>query len=180
MAVVLKPEISALDQLTIEAAVLVPVLRALRAELGEERANELVLTALRNRRRDALHQIAAQVPGSPKQKWQGLYGAFQARLGTDVDYELVDGEDVEEVEPERIFEMLTEDRESIDFNVTGCRFADFFRAIGEPELGAVLVCEGDHHAAEIGIPEVELTITQTRMMGADCCDFRFRFETDAG
>ena len=34
-------------------------------------------------------------------------------------------------------EMLRHDRQALEFDVTHCRFAGFFRAIGEPELGAL-------------------------------------------
>ena len=57
---------------------------------------------------------------------------------------------------------------------------DFFRQLGEPELGAVLLCESDLHVAEVGSPEVELTRTQTIMQGAGYCDFRYRLKKAAG
>ena len=31
--------------------------------------------------------------------------------------------------------------------MTSCRFAEFFRALGEPELGALLICEADDDIA---------------------------------
>ena len=42
MDITINPEISLLDQVKMQAQVLVPVLRALRAELGKERADRLV------------------------------------------------------------------------------------------------------------------------------------------
>ena len=65
----------------------------------------------------------------------------------------------------------------MEFDITGCRYADFFRALGEPELGAVLLCEADDHMAEVGGPEVEFTRTQTIMKGAEYRDFRYRMKT---
>ena len=64
-----------------------------------------------------------------------------------------------------------------EFNITGCRYADFFRELGEPELGALLLCDMDLHFIEqVGAPDVELTRTQTIMKGASYCDFRFKLK----
>ena len=44
-------------------------------------------------------------------------------------------------------EMLRHDKEALEFDITHCRFAEFFRALGEPELGALLICETDFDIA---------------------------------
>jgi len=160
MEITINQQISFLDQAKIQAQVLVPSLKALRAELGEERANTLVTTALRNWLRDMILQAGALIPGSPKEKWEALNAASLPRIGRDVD-----------------FQMLKQEPETMEINITGCRYADIFRAIGEPELGNVLLCEGDVHIAEVGSPEVEFTRTQTIMKGAKYCDFRYRMKT---
>jgi hypothetical protein len=73
------------------------------------------------------------------------------------------------------FETLRQTPEHFDFNITGCRYADFFRQLGEPELGALLLCESDFHVTElIGSPDVKLERTQTIMKAAKYCDFRWR------
>ena len=83
-----------------------------------------------------------------------------ARIGTDIETQML------RVEPD-----------AMDFNVLGCRYADFFRELGEPELGAVLLCEGDHHIVDAVGPDVQLTRTQTIMKGASYCDFRYRMKS---
>lgn len=72
--------------------------------------------------------------------------------------------------------MLRQEPDAIEFNVTGCRYADLFRQLNEPELGAILLCETDFHRAELGSPEVELHRSQTIMEGARTCDFRYRMK----
>jgi len=160
MEITTNPEISLLDQAKIQAEVLVPLIKTLRAELGEERANKLVTAALREWSRNMFLRIGASIPGSPREKWQALNAAAMPRIGTDVDVD-----------------MLKLDADAMEFNVTGCRYAEFFRALGEPELGAVLLCEADNHLVEVGSPEVELTRTQTIMQGGAYCDFRYRMKT---
>ena len=50
-----------------------------------------------------------------------------------------------------------------------------FRALGEPELGALLICETDHDIIAASGGEVSLRRDQTLMQGAPSCTFRYRF-----
>jgi hypothetical protein len=59
-------------------------------------------------------------------------------------------------------------------NIAGCAFADYFRAIGEPEIGALMTCGVDFAAEGRIRPDWEFKRSQTRMQGADFCDFRWR------
>ena len=45
----------------------------------------------------------------------------------------------ENTEKDVTVQMHRQDKEALEFDVTQCRFAEFFRALGEPELGALLV-----------------------------------------
>src|SRR5262245_14017330 len=60
-----------------------------------------------------------------------------------------------------------------DLNVTGCRYAEFYKEIGAPELGFLLVCTADFAMAEGFGSGVQLTRTRTIMQGASYCDFRY-------
>ena len=71
-------------------------------------------------------------------------------------------------------DVLEQDAERYDFNVTRCRYAEMYRELGIPELGAVLSCNRDFSLIEGYNKDVELTRTQTLMDGAACCDFRYR------
>ena len=59
-------------------------------------------------------------------------------------------------------------------NFTACEFADYFRSIGEPEIGALLTCGVDFAVERKLRPGWEFRRTQTRMQGAPFCDFRWR------
>ena len=158
MEIITNPDISLLDQVKMQAEVLVPVLRALRAELGATRANAIVIDALRAAARERYRIAAAAQPGSPREQWAALHAEGMPRIGQALD-----------------IQMLVQEAEAMEFDVTACRFAEFFRSIGEPELGAALLCENDLHLAAIGAPDVELTRTETIMQGCRRCDFRYRF-----
>ena len=149
--------ISLIERAKIQAEVLVPVLKAFRAELGEERANRIAWQALAQWRRETARAIAAELPGSPREKWQAAMEASRPIIGDSVD-----------------FDVLKQSEDAFDFNITGCRFAEFFRQLGEPELGFALLCSfDDAMAEEIGTGEVELKRTGTIMQGAQHCDFRY-------
>lgn len=63
------------------------------------------------------------------------------------------------------------------FDVTHCRYAEMYRALGVPELGEVLSCQRDAALIEGFNPDVTLTRTQTLMQGAAHCDFRYHLTT---
>jgi predicted ArsR family transcriptional regulator len=152
------PKVSLLDKTRIQAQVLVPVLRALRAGLGKDKADALVTRALRDWSRQLFASIAEGIEGSPRRKWATLRSA----------HDEVSAKEVE-------FEIRRQDKEALDIDVTHCRFADFFRALDEPELGALLVCEADVDVASAGAGAVSLERAQTIMRGAPTCTFRYRF-----
>lgn len=57
-------------------------------------------------------------------------------------------------------------------NVTGCRYAQFYDAIGAPGLGIPLVCSADFTMADgYGDGKVELTRTQTIIAGRQALRF---------
>jgi L-2-amino-thiazoline-4-carboxylic acid hydrolase len=152
------PRLSLLDKTRIQAQVLVPVLQALRAELGKEEADALVRHALRDWSKQLFADVGESVEGSPRRKWASMQSAL-----------------TEITEREVTFDMIRHDKEVLEFDVTHCRFADFFRALNEPELGALLVCATDFDIVAAGGSEVGLTRDQTLMQGAPSCTFRYRF-----
>ena len=71
------------------------------------------------------------------------------------------------------------DDTAYDFDVTRCRYAEMYRALGIPELGAVLSCGRDFALGAGFNPDLKLTRSQTIMDGAPRCDFRYRLERSA-
>jgi predicted ArsR family transcriptional regulator len=152
------PKLSLLDKIRIQAQVLLPVLRALRAELGKEKADAVLKQALRGWSKQLFAAIGDGVDGSPRRKWAAMHSAMAAATEHDI-----------------AFEILRQDKEAFEFDVTHCRFAEFFRALGEPELGALLICETDFDIATSGAGEVSFTRDQTIMQGGPRCTFRYKF-----
>ena len=152
------PRLSLLDKTRIQAQVLVPVLRALRVELGKEKADAIIRQALRDWSKQLFATVGESVEGSPRRKWAAMQTAL-----------------TEITEREVTFEIIRDDKEALEFDVTQCRFAEFFRTLGEPELGALLVCATDFDIVAAGGSEVGLTRDKTLMQGAPSCTFRYRF-----
>jgi predicted ArsR family transcriptional regulator len=152
------PRLSLLDKTRIQAQVLVPVLRALRSELGKEKADAIVRQALRDWSKQLFAAIGQGIEGSPRRKWAAIQSVWGEVSGREVEVEI-----------------LRHDEEALEIDVTHCRFAEFFRALGEPELGALLICETDFDIAAAGGSEVSLTRDQTIMQGAPSCTFRYKF-----
>ena len=71
-------------------------------------------------------------------------------------------------------DVLEQHDDAFAFNVTRCRYAELYRALGMAELGAVLSCNRDYALIEGFNGDVDLTRTQTIMEGAAYCDFRYR------
>lgn len=61
--------------------------------------------------------------------------------------------------------------ERFAFDVTRCRYAEMYRALGIPELGAILSCNRDAALIAGFNPDVSFTRTQTIMGGASHCNF---------
>lgn len=152
------PKVSLLDKTRMQAQVLVPVLRALRAELGKDKADALVTRALRDWSKQLFGAIGDGIEGSPRRKWAAIQDPWGEVSGREVEVK-----------------VLRQDKEALDMDVTHCRFADFFRSLGEPELGALLICQADFDIAAAGKGEVSLEREQTIMQGAPSCTFRYKF-----
>jgi hypothetical protein len=71
-------------------------------------------------------------------------------------------------------DVIEQNDERFAFDVVRCRYAEMYRALGIPELGAVLSCNRDAALIEGFNPDITLTRTQTIMQGAACCDFRYQ------
>lgn len=76
-------------------------------------------------------------------------------------------------------EVVSRSDTEFGFNVMRCRYAELYRSLGIPELGAVLSCNRDYALIEGFNPDVTLTRTQTIMQGATHCDFRYRLQANA-
>src|SRR5262245_51040780 len=155
-------KVPVIEQAKIQARVLVPLVSALQAELGEDRANAIVRKALGDMyRRLGEKWWRARDTQSLGQNMSSAFAKFAA--GDALDYRVV-----------------AQSEDAIDIDVTGCRYAQFYKELGAPELGFLLVCGSDFPMAEGFGPDIKFTRTQTIMQGATHCDFRYTRQTGQG
>jgi hypothetical protein len=70
-------------------------------------------------------------------------------------------------------QVVSESDDHLDFNVTRCRYAEFYKELGLSDFGFRVHCNRDY-AMVVGFnSELELSRSSTLMEGAACCDFRF-------
>lgn len=144
-----------IEQAKIQARVLVPLVKALQAELGEERANAII--------RKALGEIYRKLG----EKW------WQAQGSNNVGDNVAAAFAVYAAGGALRYDVVKQSPEAFDINVTECRYAQFYKALGAPELGFLFVCSADFPVAQGFGGDVKLTRTQTIMQGASHRDFRY-------
>ena len=142
-----------LQQREVEAGVIAPLFRAFAAEVGEERAREIVGGVIR--------ELAKQS------------GCAAAAHGNDLAHlkeavaKWTEGGALE-------LTVLRDDAEAFEFDVTRCRFAEMYARLGLADLGGLLSCARDAAMIDGFNPEIAFQRTQTIMAGAPHCDFRYR------
>lgn len=146
-------EVGVLKRREIEARIVAPLLARLAAEYGDgvyDVARDVIVDVARVQGA----ALSDQMGGDSLPDFARGLGAWTAdgALETEV-VELTD--------------------RAFGFNVTRCRYAEMYRALGLEDLGATLSCNRDGALIEGFNPDVEFTRTQTIMGGADQCDFRF-------
>lgn len=149
------PPLTLLQRREIEARIVGPLVRAFAAELGEVVTLGLVRQVIAGLARDGGAALADALGAATLDAF--AHGLDRWKEGGALEI------DVLEQSPERL-----------SFNVTRCRYAEMYRALGLADLGASLSCQRDFALVEGFNPSLTLTRTQTIMGGATHCDFRFR------
>ena len=153
-----------LQQREIEAGVIAPLVRAFAAEVGEDRAREILAGVIRELARQAGCAAAAAVGGTDLPHLKQAIEALKAGGALE-------------------FDVIRDDGEAFEFNVTRCRYAEMYRRLGLAEFGPILSCGRDGAMIEGFNPAIDFRRTQTLMEGAAYCDFRYQekagFTTEA-
>ncbi|MEQ8587163.1 MAG: L-2-amino-thiazoline-4-carboxylic acid hydrolase [Thalassobaculaceae bacterium] len=147
-----------LEQRRIEAEVIKPIYEEMVAALGKEKAQDILGTAIKKA------AIA-----------QGQSFAAEAEGGTDLD-SFADIQKHWTASGALEIEPVDRSPQTLDFNVTRCRYSEMYKAMGLGEIGYLLSCNRDGTFCEGYDPRIKLERTQTLMQGASHCDFRYTFE----
>ena len=147
-----------------EARILAPIIDALGEEFGRSQVIDIVRQTIIKIAQEQGAQLAENMGGDDAAAFQDSlkYWTKDDALHIDVISD--------QSEPQ-----------SLDFNVTRCRYAELYTSLGIPELGRVLSCNRDFALIQGFNPDATLTRTQTIMEGASHCNFRYTFpEQEAG
>ena len=118
------PKQSLLQQREVEARIVGPLLRAFAAELGAERTLELTRTAIAQLSRDSGAELARSLGEATLESFAHCLGRWSEGGALEID-------------------VLEQSSERLSFNVTRCRFAEMYRALGLADLGSSLSCLRD-------------------------------------
>ncbi len=140
----------------IEAEIVKPIYEEMRNAIGEAEAREILRAAIRRAAIASGAALAAKAPGGADlESFKAIFP-----LWTQDDALTI--------------EVLRDEPGVFEFNVTRCRYAETYRAMGLGDLGDVLSCNRDGAFCEGYDPRIELKRTHTIMGGAGSCDFRYR------
>jgi predicted ArsR family transcriptional regulator len=146
--------VGVLTRREIEARVLAPVIDALGARFGRDEVIAIVRDVIVSTAREQGQAMAAARGDNSLQAFAGTLEPWTRQDAMRI-------------------EVREQSDERLSFDVTRCRYAEMYRALGIPELGAVLSCNRDAALIAGFNPEVRLVRTKTIMQGAPCCDFRY-------
>ena len=155
-----QPSITHLERRKIEAAVLIPMVQAFQRAIGKQRANEIA--------REVIVELARKDGAQWAQKFGGDVSGLERTSGVWAAGGSLD------IEP------IGRSADRLDFNVTRCQYAEFYKHLGLPELGYLFHCSRDFAMVEGFDPSLSLKRTQTIMEGASHCDFRFARKDQGG
>ncbi len=148
-------DIGVLKRREIEARIVAPLLQALGERFGRAEVLTLAREVIVKVAREQGRELAQAMNSNGLTQLAGSLAAWQK-------------DDAMQMQ------LLAQSEQEFAFNVTRCRYAEMYRALGLEELGALLSCNRDAALIEGFNPNVELTRTQTIMQGAPHCDFRYR------
>lgn len=150
--------IGVLTRREVEARILAPLIQALGERFGREEVIEIVRDVIIDLARRQGSELAQAMEGCGSVEFMNALQYWTQDDAMQIDF-------------------LEQSEERLHFNVTGCGYAEMYRALGIPELGAVLSCNRDFALIDGFNEQATLQRTQTIMEGASHCDFRYQFTT---
>ncbi len=147
-------EIGVLKRREIEARIVAPLLDRLGEEFGRQRVLELATEVVVEVAKNQGAGLADALGGNDLATFSGSMDNWTKGGALEI-------------------EVIEKSDDTYAFNVTRCRYAEMYRALGIPELGAVMSCNRDATMVEGFNSDITFERTQTIMNGASHCDFRY-------
>jgi hypothetical protein len=148
-------QLTLLERRELEAAIVGPLIRGFIAKFGQEASLDVVRDIIAKLAKQGGAELAERIGDASLRSFSQALDLWRAGGALEI-------------------EILDQSPERLSFNVTRCRYAEMYKALGLADLGASLSCHRDFALVEGYNPEISLERTQTLMEGAAFCDFRFR------
>lgn len=144
----------------IEAVFAKGIFDEMAAAFGDAAARAVLMRAVVKMAHEAAEEMAARAPAGPSlDHFRAIQSLWRA-------------------EDALTIEEMPAPAAEFHFNVTRCRYAEMYSAMGLGALGALLSCNRDGAFCGGYDDRLELTRTQTIMQGATHCDFRYRWREE--
>jgi hypothetical protein len=152
-------EVPVLLKRKLQAEVIGPIYAEMVAQLGEDKAAAILDAAIRKAAIAEGKAFAAREPGG-KPTMAGFIKLYELwTQNGSLEVEVLEATDTR-----------------FDFNVTRCRYAETYKAMGLGKIGHLLSCNRDGSFCEGYDPKLKLERKQTIMDGATCCTFRYELK----
>ncbi len=154
-----KPEqLAILEQRRIEATVIKPIYEEMVEELGVEKAQKILGTAITKAAIAQGQSFAEKAEGDTGlESFADLMKHWTANGALEI-------------------EVSERSSERFDFDVKRCRYSEMYKAMGLGDIGHLLSCNRDGTFCQGYDPRIKLDRSQTIMGGASHCDFRYTIE----
>ncbi len=147
-------EMDVIDRRQVEAMILGPMLRAFQAEIGVEKTNKIAKSVITNLAREQGSQFARGIGSNSLKDYASNKDAWRRHGALEID-------------------IIESNATTYSFDVTRCKYAEMYNALGYGDLGEIFSCTRDFEFSAGFNPDVKLRRTQTIMQGASHCDFRY-------
>ena len=156
-----KTDLPILEQRRIEANIIKPIYEEMAAQLGPEKAKDILGSAIV---KNAIAQGKAYAEAAGEEtdllSFHALLPQWKANGALETD-------------------ILEESPTVVSYNVTRCRYAEMYKEMGLAEIGHLLSCGRDGTFCTGYDERIELERSQTIMQGASHCDFRYKWKGEA-
>ena len=151
-------DLPTLTKRRLQAEVIGPIYAEMAAELGEEKAAQILDKAIRKAAIAEGQEFARRAPGgvTSMADFIKLYDLWTADGALEM-------------------KVLKANDERFDFDITRCRYAETYKEMGLGKIGHLLSCNRDGTFCQGYDPSITLERKQTIMQGASCCTFRYRY-----
>ena len=134
------------------------ILRELRKKFGEE-VIEIASKARLAVHQESMRELSRNTPSRPSEVFE--HSAFSV---TAADSDLL------------AYDVVEDTSEKFAVKIKKCKYAEFYREKGCPEIGYAMHCALDFGEAEAYGPGITLTRTKTLMRGDEYCNHCYEFK----